>query len=79
MRKKELVHTHTLLREVTHYLIENENMPAKTTATYDALEVRPSSIHKSKRNHREAITVLGDSIERWLEQAPATNVDRPVN
>lgn len=79
MRKRELVHTHTLLREVTRYLIENEDMPAETIATYDALAVRPSSIHKSKRNHHEAIAVLGDSIEWWLERAPATNVDRPVN
>lgn len=79
MRKKELVHTHALLREVSRYLIENGDMPVEAISTYDALDIRPSSIHKSKRSHHEAITVLGDSIERWLEQAHSSDPDRPMN
>jgi len=51
MRKKELVQTHALL-EATQYLIENENMPAEMISTYYALDVRPSSIHKSKTEPR---------------------------
>ncbi|RAW43882.1 hypothetical protein DQW50_17365 [Halorubrum sp. 48-1-W] len=34
MRKKELVSTHALLLEVSHHLIENENMPAERMDTY---------------------------------------------
>jgi len=79
MRKKELVQTHALLLEATQYLIENENMPAEMISTYYALDVRPSNIHKSKQNHYEAITVLGNSIERWIEQTHTKNVDHPVN
>jgi len=54
-------------------------MPAEMISTYYALDVRPSSIHKSKQNHYEAITVLGNSIERWIEQTHTKNVDHPVN
>lgn len=79
MRKKELVQTHALLLEVSVYLIENENMPPEVISTYYALDVHPSSIHKSKQNHYDAITVLGNSIAWWLEQTQSKYVDHPVN
>ncbi|MDV7348428.1 UPF0058 family protein [Halorubrum distributum] len=76
MRKKELVQTHALLLEVTRDLIENEEMPAEMITTYYTLDVHPSSVHKSKQNHVEAITVLSNSIERWLEQTHSKNFNR---
>ncbi len=79
MRKKELVQIHALLLEVTHYLIENDDMPAERVSAYYALDVRPSSIHKSKQDHYDAITVLGDTIERWTEQTHSNTLDHPVN
>lgn len=48
-----------LLSEVTQYLIENETMRGGTLSAYDALGTRPSSIHKPKQNHRDAILLLG--------------------
>jgi hypothetical protein len=68
MRKKEYIHLHALLVEVTRYMIENEEMPAETLSTYHALGTRPSSIHKSKESHHKAITVLYSDIEPWFDQ-----------
>jgi len=79
MRKKEYIHIHALLAEVTRYLIENGDMPATTISTYNTLDTRPTSIHRSKPAHDEAITVLGSAIEPWLEQAHTDSPGRSVN
>lgn len=79
MRKKEHIHTHALLAEVTRYLIENEAMSAEMLAAYDALGTRPSSIHKSKQDHRKAITVLSGAIESYLKEAHAHSHEQSVN
>ena len=68
MRKKELVSTHALLLEVSHHLIENENMPAERMDTYHALGVTPLDVHKSKQGHYDAINVLGMTIEGEFEE-----------
>lgn len=73
MRKKEFVHTHALLREVVHHFIEVEDMPPGEISTYEALEIHPGSIHKQKEDHAEAIAVLGDSIEWWIEDPLPTH------
>lgn len=73
MRKDELIHIHALLLKVRQSLIENEDVPVEMQSAYDALDVRPSSIHKSKQNHCEAISTLGGSIERSLEKADTDN------
>ena len=79
MRKNERIHIHALLLEVTQSLIENEDIPVEMRSTYDALDVRPSSIHKPKQNHYEAVTTLGGSIERSLEQAHTDSQNPPAN
>lgn len=79
MRKIEHVHTHALLAEVARYLIETETMSAERLSTYDALETRPSSIHKSKQNHREAITVLGNAIEPCLTNTYSESHDHSAD
>lgn len=79
MRKKEFIHVHALLLEITQYLMENEDVDPSIHSMYDTLDVRPSSAHKPKDDHYEAVTVLGDSIERALEQAHTESPDSPVN
>ena len=76
MQKDELIHIHALFFEVRQSLDETENIPVELDSMYDALDVRPTSIHKSKETHREAISTLGGSIERSLEQAGT--IDEPV-
>ena len=79
MRKKEYIHVHALLLEVTQYLMENEDVDPSKHSMYDTLDVRPSSVHKPKHNHYEAVAILGDSLERTLEEAHTESPDCPVN
>lgn len=78
MRKKENIHTHALLAEVTRYLIEKENVSAEMFSAYDALETRPASVHKPKQNHREAIMVLSGAIGLCLEETHTDSHEEPV-
>lgn len=78
MRKKELVCIHALFQEVTGYLIEDDGLAVQVHPAYDALDVRPSSIHKPKRNHSEAISILGESLESSLEHANTETPDQPA-
>lgn len=70
MHKTEYIHTHALLVEVTRYLIEDETMPVEMLSAYDALETSPSSIHKPKQSHCEAIIALSSAIEPCLKETP---------
>lgn len=79
MRKKEHVHIHALLAEVTRYLIEDETMSVESLAAYDELGTRPSSIHKSKQNHSEAIMALTSAIEQCLTETPTESQEQSVN
>lgn len=79
MRKKEHIHVHALLVEVTRYLIEDETIPVERLSAYDALETRPSSIHQPKENHREAIMVLCRAIEPWLGRKRPDSHEQSVN
>lgn len=61
MKKQELIHLHGLLAEVgTHF--ENRDGEQITLDEYDALGVRPTSIHKSKTDHKAAVFALSEAI-----------------
>jgi hypothetical protein len=79
MRKKEHIHTHALLAEVARYLIENETMPIEMLSAYDELGTRPSSIHKPKQNHHEAIMVLSSAIGPCLKETGTDSHEQSVN
>ena len=79
MRKIEYIHTHALLREVTEYLIENETMPVEARSAYAALGTGPSSIHRSKQHHYEAIQALTTAIEPCLTEPRRDCHERSAN
>lgn len=79
MRKKEHIHTHALLAEVTQYLIETETMSVEMLSGYHELGTSPSSIQKSKQNHCEAIMVLSSAIEPCLKETPIDSHGQSVN
>lgn len=61
MKKQELLHLHALLGEVqdhyeaeTGYEIENQE--------YEELDVPPTSIHRSKTDHKDAVFALADGL-----------------
>jgi hypothetical protein len=78
MKKQELIHLHGLLAEV-HTQIETwEDADVPLTA-YDELGVRPTSIHKSKTDHKAAVFALAGGItstmateEEETEAVPAS-------
>ncbi|MFC3476643.1 UPF0058 family protein [Halobacterium litoreum] len=61
MKKQELIHLHGLLAEVGNYYEqrENEDIPLDE---YEELGVRPTSIHKSKTDHKAAVFALAGGI-----------------
>lgn len=79
MRKKEYIHIHGLLAEVTEQMIKNEALPVELLSAYDELGTHPTSIHKSKQNHREAILALTSAIESYLTEAPTGSHEKSVN
>jgi hypothetical protein len=73
MKKQELIHLHGLLAEVcNHYeqMVECEVDHVK----YSELGVRPTSIHKSKTDHKAAVFALADGITEEMESETETPV-----
>ncbi len=61
MKKQELIHLHGLLAQVqNHY--EKETGETVDHDHYVTLGVQPTSIHKSKTDHKEAVFALARGI-----------------
>lgn len=61
MKKQELIHLHGLLAQVqTHY--EKETGDDVEHDKYVELGVQPTSIHKSKTDHKAAVFALAKGI-----------------
>ncbi|EFW93043.1 hypothetical protein ZOD2009_04247 [Haladaptatus paucihalophilus DX253] len=61
MKKQELIHLHGLLAEVGNHFEEQDGKQI-TLDDYDSLGVRPTSIHKSKTDHKAAVFALSEAI-----------------
>jgi len=71
MKKQELIHLHGLLAEVSSY-VEEQNGSIELTA-YESQTVRPTSIHKSKTSHKEAVFALMEGITGSVEEEAAAD------
>jgi hypothetical protein len=61
MKKQELIHLHGLLAQVqNHY--EAESGSEVEHDEYAELGVKPTSIHKSKTDHKAAVFAIADGI-----------------
>lgn len=61
MKKQELIHLHSLLAQVQqHYEAESESIVQHDE--YTTLGVTPTSIHKSKGAHKDAVFALADGL-----------------
>ena len=66
MKKQELIHLHGLLAQVeNHY--EMETGCEVDHDEYISLGVRPTSIHKSKTDHKTAVFALAKGITSAME------------
>ncbi|WP_115863673.1 UPF0058 family protein [Halorussus litoreus] len=70
MKKQELIHLHGLLAEVGNYF-EEEHSTKVDLADYDSLGVRPTSIHKSKTDHKAAVFAMANAITSEMADAEA--------
>ncbi|WP_137287351.1 UPF0058 family protein [Halorussus salinisoli] len=70
MKKQELIHLHGLLAEVGNYF-EEENGTEVDLSEYDSLGVRPTSIHKSKTDHKAAVFAMATAITSEMNEAEA--------
>ncbi|MFB9804050.1 UPF0058 family protein [Haladaptatus pallidirubidus] len=61
MKKQELIHLHGLLAEVGNHFEKKTGEPI-TLDDYESLGVRPTSIHKSKTDHKAAVFALSNAI-----------------
>jgi hypothetical protein len=67
MKKQELIHLHGLLAEVSNHFEQRIDEPLDCTA-YENQEVRPTSIHKSKTEHKEAVFDLVRGITGAIDE-----------
>jgi len=58
MKKQELIHLHGLLAEVSEYCDTSD----ESFDRYHDQAVRPTSIHKSKTDHKDAVFALAEGI-----------------
>ena len=79
MKKQELIHLHGLLAEVrTHY--EESNGTEIDHDDYASLGVQPTSIHRSKTDHKAAVFALAGDLTDAMgaettEQEPVAAAD----
>ncbi len=66
MRKQEYIHLHALLAEVSNDV--QANGTGVTLDDYEALGIRPSSIHKSKTDHKEAVQALATCLTESMDE-----------
>jgi hypothetical protein len=69
MRKQELVYVHGLLAELRGFY-EAQTGERIDAPEYDALEVRPTSIHMSKPDHEIAVFTLAAAMAAEMGAAP---------
>ena len=71
MKKQELIHLHGLLAEVCNHC-ETHDGAKVNLDEYESLGVRPTSIHKSKTEHKAAVFALAGGITSHVDAARET-------
>lgn len=69
MKKQELIHLHGLLAEVRNQCESWDELDLDLTA-YEELGVQPTSIHRSKTDHKAAVFKLAGGITSSMETEP---------
>ncbi|EMA52801.1 MULTISPECIES: UPF0058 family protein [Halococcus] len=73
MKKQELIHLHGLLAEVRKHH-QARTGTAVEYEGYESLGVRPTSIHKSKTDHKEAVFALAEGITGEMRHTESETV-----
>jgi hypothetical protein len=67
MKKQELIHLHGLLAEVSNQYEAWEGSQPDLDE-YESLGIRPTSIHKSKTDHKAAVFAIAEGITSDMEE-----------
>ena len=73
MKKQELIHLHGLLAEVSNQCAAWEDGEIDLTE-YESLGIRPTSIHKSKTDHKAAVFALAGGVTEFMHEGEAEAV-----
>jgi hypothetical protein len=69
MRKQELVYVHGLLVGLRDFYEERTGEPIPVPE-YDAMDVRPASIHRGKAEHEAAVFALSEALAEHMGTSP---------
>ncbi|MCU4739976.1 UPF0058 family protein [Halobacteria archaeon AArc-m2/3/4] len=67
MKKQELIHLHGLLAEVSNQCAAWDDCPI-SLEEYESRGIRPTSIHKSKTDHKAAVFALAGGITEHMRE-----------
>ena len=73
MKKQELIHLHGLLAEVRNQIEDWDDADIDMTA-YSELGIQPTSIHKSKTEHKNAVFKLAKGITSSMGEVETERV-----
>lgn len=69
MKKQELIHLHGLLSEVRSECADRGDLDLNE---YESFGVQPTSIHRSKTDHKTAVFKLADGLTTSFETEQVT-------
>lgn len=75
MRKRELVHLHTLLALCREDVEDRESVPEAAFEGYVALGIPPSGIDRRKAAHEAAVQALLAGLTTVAAEPPAQSAD----
>ena len=75
MKKQSLIHIHQLLAIVQDAVTSHNETPPDAFDAYVQYGVRPTHIHRSKDQHKEAIWLLLEGINRTIGETPPMPAD----
>lgn len=75
MRKRELIHLHTLLSRARRFVSRREDVPDSAFEPYDDLDVAPTAVYEAKGDHQAAVRALAAALASIAEEAQRDDVE----
>ncbi|WP_248896760.1 UPF0058 family protein [Haloplanus halobius] len=78
MQKNECMHLHRLLVLVLEHAYEQNDVPRSAFERYRDRHVKPSSAHRSKQHHAEAVAELASTLAETVDAGTEQSTPRVV-
>ena len=76
MHKDELLELHEQMVVIKNYFQARESVDSSLFDPYEALDVEPSHVHKSKSEHKHAVFVLGNALATAMSEDEFSDAGR---